>query len=689
MNFYAIFPLISCSFLLINGFYLLRKNRNIPLYWIFGLTLGFLFFIEFSYLKIFISTSLTQALFWQKCSLAGLLFMPLVWTLLSFTLVKKNISESLKGKKWYLIILTGFTLWFLAFFSKDSLINSVQPLNGGYAFALGYMGRNLFIFLLLSLTAVLLNFENIYRAYKKTEKRKIKRFIKGVVVFLSSYIVLSSLAILFFYIDNRFTIIGSTALIIGMFLIPRSGSMYGFLPSQLSFSRQALYTSVTISIVGVYLIAIGLIVKLFMVFGVTLTSFLSFLGAFFAFFLFISLFFSFSLRERARIFIDRVFYKDKYDYRREWANISEELGAIVNINELIDKSKKIVKRIMLVDNVEVVLVNTKDSLFSRINSDFMEWLLRYGAPISREELKNKNLHLFNENKTFLERTGAHVIVTLNAKQQAFGVLILGEKGQGQVYSLEDIELLKVISRQVSIALLNAKLSEESIVSRQMENFNKLSSFLIHDLKNCVSMLSMVVQNAAANFDNPEFQKDILITISNTISKMNSLTQKLSTLPESLELTIKEYDINRLIDEMISKLKIEDRASIKLSRALDSVLKVKVDKEYMRKVILNLLMNAIEAMPEGGDLSVRTSFNNNTDSLNGKYVQIEVSDSGVGMSADFIERQLFRPFNSSKRKGIGIGLFQCKTIIEAHGGEILVDSILDKGTAFKINLPVNK
>ena len=163
--------------------------------------------------------------------------------------------------------------------------------------------------------------------------------------------------------------------------------------------------------------------------------------------------------------------------------------------------------------------------------------------------------------------------------------------------------------------------------------------------------------------------------------------KLSTLPRKLELKVQQVDINGLIEEVISKLKIEQARQVKLARHLDGLSSIRVDRGYIEKVILNLILNAIEAMSSGGKLTIGTRTAG-ANGANGKYAEITVEDTGSGISPEFIQRQLFRPFQSSKQKGLGIGLFQCKSIVEAHHGSIEVESEVGKGTIFTVKLPIS-
>jgi signal transduction histidine kinase len=108
--------------------------------------------------------------------------------------------------------------------------------------------------------------------------------------------------------------------------------------------------------------------------------------------------------------------------------------------------------------------------------------------------------------------------------------------------------------------------------------------------------------------------------------------------------------------------------------------VKVDPAQIQTVITNLVLNANEALGAAGQIKVGTNQRNG-------WVVLRVADNGCGMSPDFIQHSLFRPFQTTKKKGIGIGMFQCKMIVEAHGGRIEVDSEPGKGTEFRVLLPV--
>jgi len=226
-----------------------------------------------------------------------------------------------------------------------------------------------------------------------------------------------------------------------------------------------------------------------------------------------------------------------------------------------------------------------------------------------------------------------------------------------------------------------RFAEDVALTKEAESFQKISSFLVHDLKNLVSSLSLVLQNAERNITKPAFQQDLLETLGTTVEKMKVLIEKLSTLPKELKIHPQAVDLNALVEEAVESTKIRSIKGCSLSTDLNDVPPLMLDPEYIRKVLVNLLLNAVQALPGGkGRVEIVT------------YVQegracLEIVDSGSGMSEEFVRSRLFRPFTTTKKKGLGIGLYQCKAIVEAHGGEIAVSSIPGRGSQFTLKFPV--
>jgi putative PEP-CTERM system histidine kinase len=250
-------------------------------------------------------------------------------------------------------------------------------------------------------------------------------------------------------------------------------------------------------------------------------------------------------------------------------------------------------------------------------------------------------------------------------------------GKGS-FSIEEFGLLKTISDHTAGNLLNLKLSEDLQKAKEMEAFQTMSAFFVHDLKNLASKLSLTMQNLPVHFDNPDFRNDTLRTISQSLAKIDALCSRLSSLSQKLELRRTEVDLPELTKNTLSSLDGYLKATP--VQDLPPVPRLLLDPEQMHKVLTNLILNANEAIKDGGEIRVSTL-------QRGGFVILSVSDNGCGMSPQFIEHSLFRPFQTTKKQGMGIGLFHSKKIVEAHQGRIEVESEQGKGTTFSVMLPI--
>jgi signal transduction histidine kinase len=181
-----------------------------------------------------------------------------------------------------------------------------------------------------------------------------------------------------------------------------------------------------------------------------------------------------------------------------------------------------------------------------------------------------------------------------------------------------------------------------------------------------------------HFHDPAFREDALRGISRTVSHINDLISRLSLLRQELKIMPVEADLNELAAGTLNSL--DAVPNVRLVTDFRPLPRLQVDPEQLRKVVTNLVLNAREALVSNGEVRVETSLENS-------WAVLRVSDNGCGMSRDFIDRSLFRPFQTTKKKGIGIGMFQSRMIVEAHRGRIEVESEPGKGTAFRVCLPL--
>lgn len=209
--------------------------------------------------------------------------------------------------------------------------------------------------------------------------------------------------------------------------------------------------------------------------------------------------------------------------------------------------------------------------------------------------------------------------------------------------------------------------------------DRLATTAIHDIKNSVSALSLLIRNAAANLSDPEFQRDAVATLSRTVDRLCRLLATLSAPPpEEAPPTGEAIDLEKLIIEATAPLAADHR--VHLIRRLSPVQPMYGDRDALLRVVENLTTNAAEAIPHEGTVTVTLSEDH------GNAV-ISVADTGCGISQDFRERRLFAPFQTTKKGGWGVGLYQAKQAVEQQDGEILVESVVGRGTTFTVKFPL--
>jgi len=275
--------------------------------------------------------------------------------------------------------------------------------------------------------------------------------------------------------------------------------------------------------------------------------------------------------------------------------------------------------------------------------------------------------------------GARYLVPLRAGHEVLGFLTLSDRVTREAFSAEDFDLLKTIASQASAGLLNLRLSERLLKAREMEAFQTLSAFFIHDLKNLASRLSLTLQNLPVHYHDPAFREDLLAVISRSVDKINGMCSRLSPLSRDLELVVVESDLNKIISSTVEGLRHALRAEV--AQDFSSLPPLRVDPEQLQKVVTNLLLNASDAVGELGKICISTEQRE-------EWAVLSVADNGCGMSQEYVAQALFQPFRTTKERGLGIGLFHSKKIIEAHSGRLEVETEQDKGSTFRVILPLS-
>ncbi len=506
---------------------------------------------------------------------------------------------------------------------------------------------------------------------------KIKFTVIGVVAVLAAQILYYSQGFLNRAIDMNLVPARSLALFLGIGLMWYSRAKRG--PEvQIVFSRRLAFKSMVLVLAGLYLIGLGVVGEGARIFGEGLSRVLVLAAGILGGVAVLVLSLSESMQRKVRLFLQRNFYHEKYDYRIQWMQFTERLAAAHSREALYQAILLGYCEVFGIEGAMLFLLDHAQGRFqpvSRLEMDSTQFAPgkdhRMILDISRDlavlDLRSGDLD------PALGKAGATFCVPLVLNQSLDGFILLGPAiNEGENYDNEDFELMRNMALHVAAALLNLRLTEQLGRARDMEVMGKVSTFIVHDLKNLVYTLSLVVENANQHIAKPEFQQDMLATLNSTVSKMKVLISQLKVLPGRQNLKLGRHRLMQMARESCRLLPgAEFRFQGDDAEAL-------IDAEEMQKVFVNLCLNAVEA---SGDKPVTVEV------IGGEEECVfRVCDEGCGMDVEHIRENLFVPFKSTKAKGMGIGLYQCKQIVEAHGGRIEVESEPGKGSVFTVVLP---
>jgi putative PEP-CTERM system histidine kinase len=641
-----------------------------------------------------------KAAFWETLTLVTKSFLPGVWLCFSLTYSRANYRDFLSRSRWlvigaFLIPLLSLAALYSPFFY---VVNHEAPAHG-WGLRFNEPARILNVLILISTVLILTNIERTFRAAVGTMRWRIKFLVLGLGVIFGARIYTRSQALLFSGYSPAQLSVEAAALLIGCALIAVAYLRSGFSEIDVYPSRAVLHTSITVLLTGAYLFVVGVLAQIVSRFGGTdsfsITALIVLLGVA----TLAVLLLSDRIRQSVQLFVSRHFKRPQHDFRQIWARftqslsialdetalatiasrlISETFGALSVSTWLFDEQRERLIRVSSTSDGEQTQSDDLTSSIAGKELGSVE-LIKRSRPFDLGKGKEKWARDLMERSSGQFRTGGSPIcVPLVGGEHWLGAIVLADRVRGLGYTAEEMDLLKCIGDQVAASVVKLRLTEEIMERKELEAFQTMSAFLIHDLKNAASTLGLMLENLPVHFDNPAFRQDAFRGIGSAASRINDLINRMNALRDELPLKPAELDLNLVVTEALANL--NGTLDTKLVTKFDQVPKILADGQQLQSVFTNLLLNAREAVGMNGRITVKTA-------RQGDWVALSVSDNGCGMTEHFIKNSLFRPFRSTKKKGLGIGMFQSKTIVEAHHGKIQVESELGVGTTFRVMLPV--
>lgn len=584
------------------------------------------FFADFHIRKYILTWSVLMAAFWGLTTWAGfpyeylfLLFVILnLWNLVLLEQLFRSADEKVRRAIWPLVIAIGsISVFDFVMFSQASMVGQI---NFDYWYSRGFLAAFVVPFLLIST--------------RRIKEGSVRVFVSRNVVFYSSMLLIAGVYLLIMAFAG--------------YLINYIGGEWGNL------------VSITFLMLGGVVLIVLLMTE--------------------------------SLRRKVKVFIAKHFFANKYEYREEWLNLIEkiettsaesyyQMATQIMMSKLNVGQGAIVKRVTDTQfKVQYSEGLNFDTSLNRELGKFVTFCQKNSWIIDIQEYRvapSLYSELFLELKV-CEEHKISAVVPIYIGKAFYGFFIFAQAKEISPLNWEDRDLFFAMAKQlgnfISLHEANDKLAE----SKQFDAFNRMSAFLVHDLKNVQAQLSLINTNAEKHRDNPEFIDDVFETIESATQRLDKMLNQLRNkqLNQSESTTL---SLNTLFEKVVRQRNIE---LPKVELNLKSHIKMRIDGETFYSVLNHLIQNAQEATANDGVIGVMVD--QVADSM-----KIIIEDNGSGMSEEFINKRLFKPFDTTKgNSGMGIGVYEAKQFIEGIAGTIEVASIVGKGTKFTIMLPLN-
>ena len=411
--------------------------------------------------------------------------------------------------------------------------------------------------------------------------------------------------------------------------------------------------------------------------------------------------------------LERVLFRKRYDYRETLSRSSRDMVSMVDLDALSNSLVQTIARALGIEKGSLFLIDDVKGLFAlaaTIGLDLDEFkeivlsrddllvqrLTSRSEPVVREEFEiARNGAEGTAVAHRMRQLEAEISLPITSKDRLIGILNLGHKDGREMYSDEDLELLSTLTNQAAIAIENARLYEnlkqsQNIIRRadRLSSLGQLTAGLAHEIRNPLVAIRTFTQLLPERYQDVEFRESFQSLALKEVDRICGLVNDLLSFARPSSPNVSTENVNEIVDGIVRILDTEAKEKgVQIYRRLATNLpKVLIDKEQIKQVSMNIILNALQSIQGKGVVEVSTRLFRKDSS--DEFVQIGIRDSGVGIPEKDLEN-IFNPFFTTKKEGVGLGLSISHQIVQEHGGYILVESQVGRGTTFFINLPLNR
>jgi putative PEP-CTERM system histidine kinase len=461
---------------------------------------------------------------------------------------------------------------------------------------------------------------------------------------------------------------------------------------KLKISKNTAFHTVALTLIGIYLIVISSVGYYVRFFGGEWGQSLQVAIVYLSLLVFSIILFSNNFRSKLKVYISKNFFHYLFDYREEWLKFT---SVLVDKNSNLEMKQQIIKgflNILKSPAGSLWMRKSGDAAFHQVaqfnqmhtnyvedsGSSFCNFIRRTGWVIDIDQCRSfpgryEGMRLPD---WISDLPDTWLVVPLLVGDDMVGFCTLDKARNPVGVNWEVNDLLKTAGRQAAGFLTQMQATEALLEARKFAAFNRMSAFVVHDLKNIVTQLSLMMKNSQRLLSNPEFQNDMLLTVDNSLARMRQLMRQLQE-GAVLSAPASGVDLALLIERLVARAGMSGRL---ISFKLLSPATVAAQEDRLERVLGHLVQNALEATAGGG--TVQLSLDSDD-----VVAEVKLSDTGCGMSQAFVSSNLFKPFQTTKQQGMGIGAYECSLYVQELGGAIQVDSALGAGTSMTIRLPL--
>lgn len=554
------------------------------------------------------------------------------------------------------------------------------------------------VFILMTVIYTSWRLEKFWRIINTARRWEYTFLVVGIYLVCGAMAWGASYRLTYLDIVPRHLLLLAALLLFGWTLMTYAVVHHRLLNRKIFVSRKVVYSFVVPSILAAYLLGFAMVSLIMHTFGLQVSFVLKWLFLVMGF-VAVGLFaFSGKMRRRVHFFISTHFYINKYEYRDEWLALSQHLHGALSEADVVKALRRVLAESLYTNEIFIWLgdssqgyrlISSPENPDTRSNENAIasnDHLVRFFKTHSHFHVKEKEpdqawKKVAKNKEAFLSSMNLIFLAPISIGNQLVGLIGLGPEFTGGQYGYDDFDLLTVLGSQTASALLAVRMSEELAHAREQQVWNRLSAFVLHDIKNAATMLSMLKENAPEHIHEPEFQQDMLELVDDVLKRMGWVEQRLRTLKDEITPVRQNLELGRFLQDCSRRLETK-LASMEIKIECKSEMQISTDPELLFSIMENLLLNAFEAQGEGTIVQIRTGRDDD-----GRQAVVEIIDNGPGIAEELLPDVLFEPYKTSKDGGIGIGLWQVKRVAASLGGSISAENRLEGGARFIVKLPL--